>query len=205
MKQCSDCKEFKELTEFYWYKGKYVKPYNFCKKCNTIRCIKYQKTEKGKLAKQKSDKNYYLNHKLEFQKRNQSDEHKNSVKKYRLSGKEKETRKKWKKNNTEKVRRINSKWRTKNKAHMNALFAKRRCNKLLRTPSWLTKDDFRFIGLFYKESKRLTEVTGVKHHVDHIIPLQGENISGLHVPWNLQILTEQENKKKHNNFIQGKE
>ncbi len=77
---------------------------------------------------------------------------------------------------------------------------KRHAAKLNRTPPWLSKDDFRFIELFYKESDRLTKETGVRYNVDHIVPLQGKNVSGLHVPWNLQVITEEENFKKHNNF-----
>lgn len=42
--------------------------------------------------------------------------------------------------------------------------------------------------------------TGIPHHVDHIIPLQGENICGLHIPENLQILKATDNRKKGNKF-----
>jgi hypothetical protein len=52
----------------------------------------------------------------------------------------------------------------------------------------------------YREAQRLTAATGVAHHVDHEIPLQGVLVSGLHVHNNLQILTALENIKKRNRF-----
>ena len=75
---------------------------------------------------------------------------------------------------------------------------KRRAAKLHRTPAWLSADQLDQIRLVYQLAADLTESTGVPHHVDHIVPLQGALVSGLHVPWNLQVLSAQENCSKGN-------
>tara|TARA_R110000824_G_scaffold44937_1_gene130362 strand:- start:426 stop:965 length:540 start_codon:yes stop_codon:yes gene_type:complete len=68
------------------------------------------------------------------------------------------------------------------------------------TPSWLTKEHKQRIKQKFEIAKRLTETTGIPHVVDHIVPVQGENISGLHVPWNMQVITRRQNAKKSNKF-----
>lgn len=78
--------------------------------------------------------------------------------------------------------------------------ARRRAAKLQRTPPWFNEGHKQQIREMIMERDRLTKETGIKHHLDHIIPLQGKNVSGLHVPWNLQILTESENCSKSNFF-----
>jgi len=75
---------------------------------------------------------------------------------------------------------------------------KRRATKLNRTPAWA---DLKAIGLLYAECADKTRQTGILHHVDHIIPLQGKFVSGLHIAENLQILTASENCKKNNKYL----
>ena len=81
-----------------------------------------------------------------------------------------------------------------------ALAAKYRAQKLKATPKWLTKLHHEDINNFYWLSKDLTAVSGEDYHVDHIVPLKGKNICGLHVPWNLQILPADINLSKGNRY-----
>lgn len=67
----------------------------------------------------------------------------------------------------------------------------------MATPIWVDVDA---IEAFYTEARRLTALTGAKHDVDHIIPLQGKKVCGLHVPWNLRVITKIDNVRKHNRF-----
>jgi hypothetical protein len=90
--------------------------------------------------------------------------------------------------------------RLNNPGAVNFLNQKRYAAKLKRTPPWLSQDHLNQIKNFYIESAELSKLLGVWHEVDHIVPLQGTTVSGLHVPWNLQILTAKENSMKGNRF-----
>lgn len=80
--------------------------------------------------------------------------------------------------------------------------ARKRASKLKRIPKWLTKEDFDKIKSLYSEAQRVSVSTGIKHHVDHIIPLRGKTISGLHVPSNLRVITALENMEKSNKTLE---
>lgn len=89
-----------------------------------------------------------------------------------------------------------------NRDKCNARSKKRKCAKLKRTPPWLTATHLQEIQHMYALSAQLTKETGILHHVDHIVPLQGENVSGLHVPWNLRAIPFYENCIKSNKLIE---
>ena len=79
------------------------------------------------------------------------------------------------------------------KAVNRAKVAKYKAAKLQRIPVWMTKDELNMMRLFYIKCPQGFDV-------DHIVPLQGRNVSGLHVLSNLQYLTKEENGRKANKF-----
>lgn len=64
------------------------------------------------------------------------------------------------------------------------------------TPKWMTREQKREISAFRLEARRLTKLTGILHSVDHIEPLRGHDACGLHVPWNMRVITQLENSRK---------
>ena len=80
------------------------------------------------------------------------------------------------------------------------LSAKARATRLQRTPRWLTEDDLWMLEQIYDLAKLRTQCTGVKWHVDHIIPLRGATVSGLHTPLNLRVVPAPINLRKGNTY-----
>ena len=104
--------------------------------------------------------------------------------------------------NKERKRLYDKEYRSKNKGRLSA---NKRSGDLIRKnaqPKWLTKFDLDYIKHLYIQAKELEKLDGIKYHVDHIIPLINDIICGMHVPWNLQILTASENMSKKNKIIE---
>lgn len=104
----------------------------------------------------------------------------------------------WREGNRTGDRKYSAKWKKENPQKHVALEEKRRALKLHAVPAWA---NLNAIAIYYEIARLYTELYGEQYHIDHIIPLQGKNVCGLHVENNLQIITAKENMRKHNKVL----
>lgn len=104
-----------------------------------------------------------------------------------------ESNREYRAKNLERVHQNEKKWRQANKSAVRAADRRREMAELQASPRWLTAIGRAQIEEFYEIAAARTAQTGEQHHVDHIHPVRGKNFRGLHVPWNLQVLTAAEN------------
>lgn len=100
-------------------------------------------------------------------------------------------------NNKEKVLLQSKKWANNNPEKKRFYNANRRCRKNQATPAWANKKE---IEIIYKIANILSIASNIKYEVDHIIPLKGKNVCGLHVDTNLQVITMEKNRMKATYF-----
>jgi hypothetical protein len=171
---CNKCLIEKPLEEYHRGKSSKDGRVRVCKACTKVADnIRYQK-DKERISK--VNKEWAANNKQRKRQINLKSKRKNSAKSY-------EYLKSWREANQDRVRWHNSKYRA---AKQNA------------TPFWLTEEQSQQIYDTYVLAKECEVLTGDKYHVDHIIPLNGEHVCGLHVPWNLQVLPADINIRKSN-------
>ena len=108
----------------------------------------------------------------------------------------------WRKANPDKAKASTKAWQINNPDKLNAYAAKRRAIKLQCTPAWADLEAIKQVYADCEEINIAARLAGCteKFVVDHIIPLQGTNVSGLHIAINLQIITQKENSEKSNKF-----
>ena len=94
----------------------------------------------------------------------------------------------------------NNNWKKKNRGKANFWERQRELALLQRTPSWVLEDELFCIEEVYNLAALRTKVTGIPWHVDHVIPLRGEKVSGLHVLSNLAVVPALYNIRKGNRY-----
>ena len=104
----------------------------------------------------------------------------------------------WSKENKEKVLEAGRRYRKRNLAKDCAKVAKRNATKIQATPVWANKTR---IECYYSLAAMFNKNTDEKWHVDHIVPLRGKNVCGLHVDYNLRVIPAIENMKKGNRYV----
>jgi 5-methylcytosine-specific restriction endonuclease McrA len=92
-------------------------------------------------------------------------------------------------------------WKEANQVWVRADTKARRRKHRNATPPWLTRKQKAEIRQLYQIAITMTKTTGERYVVDHIVPLRGESVCGLHVPWNLRVITQEENLAKSNKLL----
>jgi hypothetical protein len=98
-------------------------------------------------------------------------------------------------------RKYQKAWKERNPVWVRADTKARRRRHRMASPPWLSQKQKTEIREIYKIAITMSKTTGEQYVVDHIVPLRGEDVCGLHVPWNLRIITQAENLEKSNKLV----
>ncbi len=168
-----------------------------CTKCNVVKtCNGFHKSKATADGLQSQCKEC---RKIAFQKYKTNNEERRKIlqRKWNQTNQERrrEQARRYKANNLDLVHEREKRYRENNPGKVLARINKRRADLKNRTPAWLTEEQLQEIQQLYIKAQELDL------EVDHIVPLNGKYVSGLHVPWNLQLLTKEANRAKRNHFI----
>lgn len=193
MKKCCNCKETKNPSEFYANKHMRDGLSVFCKKCHYKDC-------KSRHKQLMQDPEYA-----------EKEKERRRVYRVRTTEQRKQYMKEWRERNPnrayeyylenkEAIQTYRKEYVEKNKDKILAKTRKRQAAKLNRTPKWVDAEELWLIEEAYALARLRTEMTGIYWHVDHVIPLQGKLVSGLHTISNLQVIPALLNYKKNNRY-----
>lgn len=223
LKPCSQCHRELPLTEYYPKKRKNgVGLFAHCKECEAVKAKqRYLRNRRKVIARQKArqieKRDEIAKYQAEWYEANRERvlaKQKAYNSKPEVKAREKERHAKRYRENREEIRarqnaksqcpeyraRVNERSRQhyrQNKTHYIEKGAARRAARVQATPKWYKASDTK---PFYDKARRLTKKTGIKHVVDHIVPLINPKVCGLHCKDNLQVITEEDNLRKFNKF-----
>lgn len=178
MKKCTKCGVVKTLDCFYGNSKGGLLPR--CKTCHLIQCAESRRKNPDYIRRWKEKNpdawsNWYKAH---------AQERRDKFKAYREI-------------NKESVAKRLAEWTKKNSDRVNARVAARQIQKHRAIPKWANRC---YMADMYTIAKLVTEFTGIRHEVDHIVPLKGAIVSGLHWEGNLQVLPKVQNISKLNRY-----
>jgi hypothetical protein len=208
-KKCATCREVKHMSEFNKNNRAYDGLCCYCRICRkTQKKEQYERNKDKILAKQKEytlkNKEVIKERMAKYRAKNKDEKSKRDLE-YYYANKDRvltKARERYSKNKAKIKSRVKA-YTKANKSKVTAHKAKYRAAKYNATPDWLTKEHLEQIEEFYETARDLAWLNeGEILQVDHIIPLQGKEVCGLHVPWNLQILSKSKNISKFNNLLE---
>lgn len=157
------------------------------RRVSTGHCIECERENNRRVSKE-SRAAYYKKNKRKMRAANKKSKVKHHEKRL-------QELKQWREHNKNAIKKYNVYWCRANRGKSNAKTARRRAALLMATPSWLTSAQQKEMQDVYVEAAR------TRLEVDHVIPLKNERVCGLHVPWNLQLLSKSENCSKGNSYV----
>lgn len=197
-KVCKTCKIEKPINNFYRNKNCKGGHLTECKECNKIYKQRNAK-HNAELAMARRRRSGVKPKKIFKNEEERRVAHLEACKRWQIKNKEQvdEYNKQYRKENRELCNDRVKNWREHN-PHKIAEYNERRTQYTKEfKPVWANDDK---IKEFYVKRDKMTKETGIQYQVDHVVPLLGENVCGLHVEYNLQILTAEENNCKGNTF-----
>ena len=185
-KKCSKCGEVKPVGDFGKHKSSKNGIRSECLKCAALYSQSYRK--KNPEQTRAASRKWRLDNPDRAKELDTSNYAENRERYLRHSAN-------WREKNSEKDKRRQVEYRISNRARMTAIQGKRKASKIRATPKWADDDA---IQDMYSAALAFRLYTGQEYHVDHIVPLQGKTVCGLHVEYNLQVLPASDNCSKCN-------
>lgn len=201
MKQCIDCKQLKDISEYGKHTTTVDRLTQRCKACQSVYNKRYRQANSERIKQ--LNKQYAVTQagfraaRTRQWTKDNPDRKKAADKQNYERHKEAGTLDKYYgKRDPEVARQRAKQWRKDNPARVAYNIATARARRHRACPPWVTKQERAAMRRVYEECQKITEQTGVPHQVDHTIPLVSDVVCGLHCLANLQILTAEENNRK---------